>query len=286
MRLIIISGLSGSGKSVALNTLEDDDFYCIDNLPLSMLIPFTTHLLESEQHHYDKVAVGIDARNSDEEIKSLPSIIHHLKNQGIDVKIIFLESKEETLIKRYSETRRKHPLTKEGTPLREAIKLEKNLLSDIALHSDLRIDTSSTSVRELRDVVYAQVCEKDHAKLMLLLQSFAFKHGVPYDSDYVFDVRCLPNPYWEPSLRQLTGRDPAVIQFLESNSDAQRMIHSIGSFLENWLPRFREDRRSYVSVSIGCTGGHHRSVYIAEQLAVRLRIHPDTQISIRHRELK
>lgn len=285
MKLVIISGLSGSGKSVAINTLEDDDYYCIDNMPLSMLLTCIEHLTTTTSFNYEKIAIGVDARNASKDIIAFPEIAKAIKNRGIDLSLIHLEANVETLIQRYSETRRKHPLTKKGLPLVEAIHMEKHILEDLVLLADLRIDTTSTNVRELRTIITEQVCKKISSELTILLQSFGFKYGVPNDSDYVFDVRCLPNPYWEKNLRELSGKDPDVIEYLQSYDEVKEMIDSIESFIEKWLPLFARDNRSYLSVSIGCTGGHHRSVHVAEYLSERLGGFKDTHISVRHRDL-
>ncbi len=286
MKLVIVSGLSGSGKSVAINTLEDDDFYCIDNIPLGMLLSCIEHLISSSSLYYEKIAIGVDARNASKDIISFPEIVEAIKDRGIELELVHLEANEETLIKRYSETRRKHPLTKNGLPLVEAIQMEKHILEDLVLLADLRIDTTSTNVRELRSIITAQVCKKTSPKLTILLQSFGFKYGVPNDSDYVFDIRCLPNPYWEESLRKLTGKDDAVIDFLQSHNEVKEMIISIADFIEKWLPFFTKENRSYLNVSIGCTGGHHRSVHIVENLAAHFKNFEDTHISVRHRDLE
>ena len=285
MRLVLVSGLSGSGISVAINTLEDDDFYCIDNMPLSMLPTCIEHLTASSPSFYEKVAIGVDARNVSQDILSLPKTINQLKKQNIDIELVYLEADEETLIQRYSETRRKHPLTKDGLPLVDAIRREKQMLGEVTLLADLRIDTTSTNVRQLRSIITEQVCGKKSTKLTILLQSFGYKFGVPNDSDYVFDVRCLPNPYWEQHLRKLTGHDVEVIEYLQSHNEVKQMIDSITDFVEQWLPDFVNENRSYLSVSIGCTGGQHRSVYIAELLAERFRKFEDKNVSVRHRDL-
>ena len=286
MRIVLVSGLSGSGKSVAINTLEDDDFYCIDNMPLSMLPTCIKHLTTASPGFYEKIAIGVDARNVSQDIHSLPNIINQLKQQNIDIELVYLEADEETLIQRYSETRRKHPLTRKGLPLVDAIKMEKQILGEVTLLADLRIDTTSTNVRQLRAIIADQVCGKKSSKLTILLQSFGFKYGVPNDSDYVFDVRCLPNPYWEKHLRKLTGHDREVIEYLQSHAEVKQMINSIGEFIERWLPCFVSENRSYLSVSIGCTGGQHRSVHIAEYLADRFNDFKDKDVLVRHRDLE
>ena len=286
MRLVIVSGLSGSGKSVAINTLEDDDFYCIDNMPLSMLPTCVEQFTTTSSDFYEKIAIGVDARNVSQDILSFPNVIKQLKQQDVDIELIYLEADEETLIQRYSETRRKHPLTKNGLPLVEAIHMEKQILQEVTLLADLRIDTTSTNVRQLRSIITEQVCREKSTKLTILLQSFGFKYGVPNDSDYVFDVRCLPNPYWEQRLRKLTGRDPEVIDYLQSHDEVKQMIASISSFMARWLPLFVRENRSYLSVSIGCTGGQHRSVHITEYLAEHFRKFEDKHVSVRHRDLE
>jgi len=286
MKLVIISGLSGSGKSVAINTLEDDDFYCIDNMPLSMLLTCIEHLTSTDSIYYEKIAIGVDARNASKDFISFPDIVEAIKKSGLDLELIHLEASDETLIKRYSETRRKHPLTKKGLPLVEAIQMEKNILEDLVLLADLRIDTTTTNVRELRSIITEQVCKKESAEVTVLLQSFGFKYGVPNDSDYVFDVRCLPNPYWENSLRALSGKDPEVIEYLQAHEEVKQMIDSISKFVEQWLPLFIKENRSYLSVSIGCTGGHHRSVHVTEYISTRFKDIKDIHISVRHRDLK
>lgn len=286
MRLVIISGLSGSGKSVAINTLEDDGFYCIDNMPLSMLLTCIENLATTSTNFYEKVAIGVDARNVSQEIDTFPNIIKQLKQKNIDIELVYLETDEEILIQRYSETRRKHPLTKDGLPLVEAIKVEKKILKEVILLADLRIDTTSTNIRQLRSIITEQVCRKTSTQLTILLQSFGYKFGVPKDSDYVFDVRCLPNPYWEQKLRKLTGHDPEVIEYLQSHEEVTQMLDSIGNFIEMWLPHFINENRSYLSVSIGCTGGQHRSVHITEYLSERFKKFKDKEVSVRHRDLE
>ncbi len=286
MRMVVVSGLSGSGKSVAINTLEDNDFYCIDNMPLSMLPTCVKYLTETLASFYKKIAVGVDARNVSEDINSFPNIINNLKEQNIDIELIYLEATDKTLIRRYSETRRKHPLTENGLPLVEAINIERQILREVILLADLRIDTTSTNARQLRSIITAQICKKKATKLVILLQSFGYKYGVPSDSDYVFDVRCLPNPYWEQHLRKLTGHDQEVVNYLQSHIEVKQMTGSIGNFVERWLAYFVRENRNYLSVSIGCTGGQHRSVYIAEFLADRFRKFKDKNVSVRHRDLE
>jgi UPF0042 nucleotide-binding protein len=282
--LIIISGLSGSGKSVALHTLEDLGYYCIDNLPLFLLPELARGLDRADGSLLVNTAVGIDARNQPEQLGELPRLVAELRAREFDCRVIYLEAQPETLIKRFSETRRKHPLTSRDRPLAEAIALERALLEPILSEADLRIDTTHTNVHQLRDLVRDRLGEDAPAKVSILLQTFGFKHGVPRDVDFVIDVRCLPNPHWQPELRPLTGLDPAVARFLEDSPEVSEMRDDLSGFFDRWIPRFEADGRSYLTIAIGCTGGQHRSVYMAE----RLRRHFEAnglQVMIRHREL-
>lgn len=280
MRLIIISGRSGSGKTVALHVLEDLGFYCIDNLPIALLPELERHIIGNEA----MVALSIDARN-------IPSDLHHFKNiisslhaSGKNAEILYLDASENTLLKRYSETRRKHPLTNSKISLREAIRKEQELLTPIATLADLTVDTTLLSRQALQNLIRDRVSPKHGSRIQVLLHSFGFKHGLPPEADFVFDVRCLPNPYWESELRELTGRDDKVIEFLEEKADVQAMLQDIYHFLEQWIPRFEADNRSYLTVALGCTGGLHRSVFLVEQLAEKIKkIIPHAQV--RHREL-
>ena len=285
MNLIIISGLSGSGKSVALHALEDMDFYCIDNLPISLLEAFATEISGQVQNSGNNVAVGIDARNHPDQLVNFPDIIDGLKSKGIHCRILFLQADDATLLKRFSETRRKHPLSGPETPLADAIDLERQLLTPIAANADMFIDTGRTNVHQLRDLVMEVHSNSDPGGFSLLLRSFGYKHGIPADSDFVFDARCLPNPYWQPSLRSQTGRDKGVIDYLDGETIAEQYYRQLQQFLSDWIPRFKADNRSYLSIAIGCTGGQHRSVYLVEKLAQNL----DGQLGEivkRHRELE
>ena len=286
MRIIIISGLSGSGKSVALNTLEDDNFFCVDNLPVALLPTFIDQCLQDKEQYYEKIAIGIDSRSGSNNIENLLDIVQKLKNENKLVEILFVTAEINTLLKRFSETRRKHPLTTNDIPLIKAIHLERELLSEIADHADLTIDTTKTNVRQLRSLVNNVVIANDTPGLTLLLQSFGFKHGIPNDSDFMFDVRCLPNPYWQPNLRSLSGNDTAVIEYLSSHREVDRMVTSISEFIEKWIPLFEEENRSYLTISIGCTGGHHRSVYCINQIAKYFDKNSKFEITIRHREFE
>lgn len=276
MRLVLISGLSGSGKSVALNILEDAGYYCIDNLPANLL-PQTIRFL-SEQG-YDKTGISVDSR-SGESFRELPGLVAKLRKQ-VDLRLIFLESKIETLVRRFSETRRRHPLSSEARSLREAIVHERELLGDIA-ELGQRIDTSDLSANSLRAWI-RDIISLENAEFTLLFTSFGFKHGIPLDADLVFDVRCLPNPHYDPKLRPQTGRDSDVIAFLESVPEVSAMLTDIRAYVDKWLPCYIQDNRTYLTVAIGCTGGQHRSVFFAERLATHFTA--ARQTLVRHREL-
>jgi UPF0042 nucleotide-binding protein len=285
MNMVIISGLSGSGKSVALHTLEDLGYYCIDNLPVGLLEAFAGELRGQRLTSGHKVAAGIDARNHPDQIRRFPDIIAGLKDGGIDCKTLFLQAEDATLLKRFSETRRKHPLSGADTPLADAIENERRLLAPITANADLFIDTSHTNVHQLRDLVMEYLGGAESADFHVLLRSFGFKHGVPADADFVFDARCLPNPHWEANLRNLTGLDKDVAEFLERESLAQELYTDLEQFLVTWIPRFRSGNRSYLNIAVGCTGGQHRSVYLVERLANTLgKTFPG--IITRHRELE
>lgn len=285
MKLLIISGLSGSGKSVALHTLEDIGFYCIDNLPMGLLATFARHLMEeSHGRPPERVAIGIDARNHPDQLQRIGAILGELRAQDIECQIIFLQADEATLLKRFSETRRKHPLSGKDVSLADAIAQERELLNPIAQNANLFIDTSHTNVHQLRDLIQERVGSGKSRDLSLLFESFGFKHGVPGDADFVFDARCLPNPHWDPNLRPLTGRDEAVADFLDQHELALTMYEQIRDFLQFWLPHFKADNRSYLTVAIGCTGGQHRSVYLTERLAAWFR-ERHQNVALRHREL-
>lgn len=284
MKLVIITGLSGSGKSIALHALEDRGYHCIDNLPLFLLPSLAAGLAGREGDLFQRAAVGIDARTPLTELENIPTLLKPLQEQGIDYEIIFLEAQDETLIKRFSETRRKHPLSSEGRPLAEAIQQERELLSPFLSAADLRIDTSHTNLHQLRQIINTRIGDHPQERLSLLFESFGYKHGVPRDADFVYDVRCLPNPHWQQSLRPFTGRDQPVADFLQSDEQVVELQRDITTFLERWIPRFEADGRCYLTVAIGCTGGQHRSVYLVEQLARHFRQH-QRSTQIRHREL-
>jgi UPF0042 nucleotide-binding protein len=277
MQLVLISGLSGSGKSIALHMLEDSGYYSVDNLPAQLLGEVMRFLKDSG---YGRVAVAVDMR-SGETVASLPHQIAELRQLGVDTRLIFLEAKTETLVKRFSETRRRHPLSRENLTLTEAIQREREALSGIAGIAH-HIDTSELLPNTLRAWI-KELIAVDRSRITLLFESFAFKQGVPLDADLVFDVRCLPNPHYDPALRPLTGRDAAVLHFLEASPAVGNMHGDIQGFVERWLPCFIDDNRSYLTVAIGCTGGRHRSVYFVERLARHFA--GRAQVLVRHREL-
>ena len=284
MKLVIISGRSGSGKSTALHVLEDLGYYCIDNLPVGLLLELGNQSSLSKDQRLSKVAVSIDARNQQSGIENFPVFYQACQNQDIEMDIIYLDANEETLLKRFHATRRKHPLSTPNTSLKEAISSEGQLLEPIARKADLTINTSEMSLYELRDHIKLRVAGRSSQEMALLFQSFGFKHGVPSDADYVFDVRCLPNPYWDPALRGFTGLDQPIKDFLSSQTEVSDMEHDIISFLERWLDKFSANNRSYMTIAIGCTGGHHRSVYLCEKIGNHFRSRYQN-ILIRHKEL-
>lgn len=284
MRLIVVSGLSGAGKSVAMDALEDLGYYCIDNLPVKLLPLLATELEGAMQPTYDRAAVAIDARTPASALRGLPAVIEDLRERAVVNDLVFLEADESTLIKRFSETRRKHPLTARNVSLGEAIKRERALLAPLRDIADFCVDTSRLHLHQLRDLVRERIDQQPQRRLSLLFQSFGYKHGVPPDADMVFDSRCLPNPHWVPRLRPLTGRDAAVMEFLESQPVVMQMVQELESLLEVWVPRFEAENRPYLSIAIGCTGGQHRSVYLVERLAEHFRARHEG-VLVRHREL-
>ncbi len=284
MRLIFLSGLSGSGKSVALHMLEDLDFYCIDNIPAALLQTFISHTVRSGAAVYQRTAIGIDARNPDADIATVPMLLDELKRSGIRCELVFLVASDEELLRRYAETRRKHPLSRQGENLHEAIGMERALLEPVVNAADLVIDTSRMGVHELRELINRRVGTRPRDRMSLLFESFGFKYGIPGDADFVFDARSLPNPYWEPSLRALTGRDEPVVHFLEAQPGVARFIEDVASFVEARIPEHQAANRRYLTVAVGCTGGQHRSVYIVEQLAARIALRWP-QVALRHSAL-
>lgn len=281
MKLVIVSGLSGSGKSIALQVLEDLEYYCIDNLPINMLEALTSEII-SAKHEY--VAIGIDARNVAAEFDLFPQQLQQLPKNKIDCEIFFLEASDAALIKRFSETRRKHPLSNQETPLNEAIIQERYLLEPISSKADLRLDTSATNVHQLRDLIKARVKKADKQTISIMFESFGFKHGVPINADFVFDVRCLPNPHWVAELRNLTGLDKPVIDYLAEHDEVRDMLNDVMNFVDKWIPKFEADNRSYITIAIGCTGGQHRSVYLVNKLA-NLTKNKHNNVLSRHREI-
>lgn len=278
MKFIVITGRSGSGKSTCLHLLEDLDYYCIDNLPI-ILLPTLPHTLQKKQ----KIAIGIDVRNLPEDSQELINILQQLRDNGIELEIIYLDTDEHRLLERFSSTRRKHPLSNHDTSLPEALEKEVLRLEPLARMANYRIDTSNLSIHQLHEKLEHLLDANAHS-ISVLFQSFGYKHGIPRDSDYVFDVRCLPNPYWVKKLRDRRGTDPEVIKFLQSDPKVQHMLNDIQEFVETWLPEYAKDNRNYMTISIGCTGGFHRSVYIAEQLYDHFKkLGPNIQV--RHREL-
>ena len=284
MKLVIVSGLSGSGKTVALHTLEDAGYFCVDNLPIGLLPNFIDTMHDSKPALYDQIAVAIDARSGAGDIDRFDNIFEQVKKQASSVEILFLTSDIKKLIARFSETRRKHPLSRRGLPLVEAINLEQDLLKNIYSKADLIIDTSAFNVHQLRQIIVKRLLPAKASELAILVQSFGFKHGLPTDTDFVFDVRCLPNPHWESHLKDFSGRDQPVIDYLEGFSVVTDMFHSINDFLQTWIPCFEKENRSYMTISIGCTGGQHRSVFLADKIAHALE-KSRYNTSVRHREL-
>lgn len=279
-RLVVVSGLSGAGKSVALRTLEDLDFYCVDNLPVELL----PDLVSSLGSLHPRLAVGIDVRNRGDDLGHLPGILAGLGTQGINYELIFLDTRDAVLLKRYSETRRRHPLSADGLPLNDAIALERKLLRPLTAIADCTIDTSDLNVHQLRRTIATDVAH-DQSELSLLFQSFAYRRGVPADADFVFDARALPNPHWQAALRPLSGKDAPVRAYLDAQPEAARFLEQIRDMLETWLPRIEADSRRYLTVAIGCTGGRHRSVYLAERLAEHFRQNREAVMTF-HRELE
>jgi RNase adapter protein RapZ len=271
MRLIIVSGLSGSGKSVALHQLEDIDFYCVDNIPAALLKPFIAHTIRGPEEIYPRTAVGLDARNRPNEIDTIPALVAELRKSGIGCEMLFLHASDEVLLKRYAETRRKHPLVSAGVSLREAIASERTLLEPITIAADWIIDTSSMGVHALRDRIRERIDRGGEGRLALIFESFGYKRGIPGDADFVFDVRSLPNPYWDHGLRHLTGLDRPVADYLSAQESVRNMMTALVEFLSARIAEFERARRTYLTIAIGCTGGQHRSVYIAEELARHFR---------------
>lgn len=284
MKLVVVSGLSGAGKTVALRQYEDLGWYCIDNIPLDFVEPLVAHALINDEPRYARLALGLDARESPAQIAYFPEHLESLRTRGVDVDVLFLTADEEVILKRYSETRRKHPLSDSQTSLAEAIRMERAVLAPIANAADVTLDTTRLNLHELRSAIDSRLPTGMNMKLSVLFLSFGFKNGIPDGADYVFDVRCLPNPHWVPELRPLTGRDAGVADFLATKPEVAAMQSDISQFLERWLPTFEAQDRAYITVAIGCTGGQHRSVYLVEQLVPHFKSR-FTQVVLKHREL-
>ena len=288
--LVIVSGMSGSGKSVALNTLEDLGYYCVDNLPAELLPQFVRGATQAGTNPSGttpaKLAVGIDVRNSHSDLANVPAWLSAVGALGLDPKLVFFDTREDVLLRRYADTRRRHPLSQLGLSLADAISLERQVLRPLRQIADIRIDTSDLNVHQLRRQVITEFGLGDEGAVSLLFESFAYRHGVPADADFVFDARCLPNPHWNAILRPLSGRDAAVGEFLDAQPDVDQFATQIGQFLDTWLPRLQSDAsRSYVTVAFGCTGGRHRSVYLAERMAAHARKQGWDEVAVHHREL-
>ncbi len=285
MRFVVVSGFSGSGKSSALHLLEDEGFTCIDNLPVTLLPALIDQIHENTDPIRQNFAIGIDARNIDSDLSQVRNVINEIKNDDDSYEILFLNTQSDKLVQRFSETRRRHPLSNNETDLLNAIEKEKKILEPISRLADISIDTSTLSLHELRSIVKRTVVGQETKGTTLIFSSFGFKFGLPIDADLVFDVRCLPNPYWDASLRSHTGKDQPVIDFLENEPVVQKMYTDIQKFISEWLPHYEENNRSYLTVSIGCTGGMHRSVYLCEKLKTEFtKSRKDVQVT--HRQLK
>jgi UPF0042 nucleotide-binding protein len=284
VHLVVLTGMSGGGKTVALRALEDLEFYCVDNLPTALLPQLVQSVMKDGGGRRRRIAVGVDVRNRGEDFEHMPLVLSELADAGVHVHLVFLDCRDEVLIKRYSETRRRHPLALRGVSLADAIAEERRLLRPLIGIAEKAIDSSDLNVHQLRRLIatgYAQATEG----LTLMFQSFAFRRGLPLDSDFVFDARCLPNPHWQPKLRPLSGKDAPVREFLEADPLVGEYFADTTRWLDAWLPRFEQDDRSYVTISIGCTGGRHRSVYLVERLAAHYRARHEGVLTF-HRELE
>lgn len=283
-RLIIVSGSSGSGKSEALNILEDNGFFTIDNLPVPLLPQLVPRLLQENNSGHTGLAVSIDARNRIEDIAQFDTILKQLTMAGVTTNILFLDASRDIITKRFSETRRRHPLSDEEGSLEDALNHEIKILEDICAKADINIDTSNMSIHDLRARITQLFAENTDTNLLVLIQSFGFKYGVPANSDFMFDVRCLPNPHWDAELRPFTGLDQPVQDFLSREEEVQSMLNDIVGFIQTWLPKISATNRAYLTISIGCTGGKHRSVFLTEQVQKAISLNY-SNITTRHREL-
>ena len=289
MKLIIVTGLSGSGKSVALRTLEDEAFYCVDNLPPKLLPAFIEFLQTTDTtEQYSKAAVGIDVRTNLQDLQTFLDSVDELRTDSIDLEVVFFFAENATLIKRFSETRRRHPLSSEGQPLVDAINAERQALESLRQQADVLVNTTEKNVHELRTLIINHIEElKGNEGLSVLIQSFGFKHGIPTGTDFIFDVRCLQNPHWVAELRNKTGLQQEVQQYLQAQTTTRSLIQDISDFINKWLPCYVSDNRRYMTISIGCTGGQHRSVYVTEQIAASLRAHQhNATITVKHCQLE
>lgn len=281
-RFIVVTGLSGAGKSIALHALEDAGFYCVDNLPAGLLLDLAEFVDKGDLPHYRQVAVGVDARNPATDLSQFPKVLDALNELHFDVDLVYIEASDQTLINRFSETRRRHPLSSSEQPLGQAIAQERVVMETLSDRADLRVDTTHTHIHEFRALIAERVARRTTDALSLQVCSFGYKNGVPPDADFVFDMRCLPNPYWDPALRELSGRDQAIQDFLHAEPAVDRMVGDVVEFLERWIPSFEADNRSYLTIAMGCTGGRHRSVYVAERVAGHFK--PERHILLVHRD--
>lgn len=283
-RLVVVSGLSGSGKTVAMRTLEDLDYYCVDNLPVELMPQFVEAVTQNQPGRYPRLAVGVDVRNRPEDLHRLPEILARLADREIAYELVFLDTRDDVLFKRYADTRRRHPLSVEGMSLADAIAAERRLLRPLSAIADRVVDTSEMNVHQLRRAIAAAFGAAESG-LSLMFESFAYRRGVPADADFVFDARCLPNPHWDAKLRPLSGRDAAIREYFGRHPEVEAWFTDVRDFLKRWLPRFEAEQRNYVTIAIGCTGGRHRSVYLAERLAEDMRASREHVIAF-HRELE
>jgi len=280
MKHIVITGRSGSGKTISLRLLEDYGFYCVDNAPISLLPALRDELKD----RHEQIAVSIDARNIPADLESYNELIHQAEQPDRDWEIIYVDATDDILLQRFSETKRRHPLTSPSVSLKEAIINERIMLEPIATVADLMIDTSHMNTHELRKLLSDRIADSTTTHLSILFESFGYKHGIPADSDFVFDARCLPNPYWQPELRGATGKDASVQAFLSAQPQAQKMLLDLQQFLDHWIPHMEQDNRRYLTIAVGCTGGQHRSVFLCEQL-LHYYQQKHQHVNIRHREL-
>ncbi|GAA5077896.1 RNase adapter RapZ [Lysobacter panacisoli] len=284
--LVIVSGMSGSGKSVAMKTFEDLGFFCVDNLPADLLPQFVAGVTRSAEGAPAKLAVSIDVRNRNNDLSNIPEWLSAVGALGLDPRLVFFDACDEALLKRYADTRRRHPLSHLGLGLADAISLERQVLKPLRSIADAVVDTSTLNVHQLRRQVITEFGIGGDAGMSLLFESFAYRRGVPADADFVFDARALPNPHWDPVLRPLSGRDAAIREYLEAQPDVNLFAEQVNQFLDTWLPRLHVDStRSYATIAIGCTGGRHRSVYLAERFAEHARSKGWDEVAVHHREL-